>query len=325
MSDTTETPQPTTSTSPSKADTQTQKQATISVLNKFLETDGLLYGNSVKAILAYATNVLAARDALKPKSIPLLHFNPWNDFQAKCKGKSAVSKCIAIAEHPAINDIKNVKYLPASLSSIYELTSLSVEEFNHAAKIGTISAAMTRHEARAIAGKNPHPNGTLKRFDKGVVNGEGVESLTNLRNAAETIASELNDANHEDHLAAAKATEDICKVLGSFTPNRDEDGAAGENGDADEDGDVDAEESTNAAGTKPENKIVIIDTEVKQRYPEKALGKARKELLDVLKANGLTGVGIRLVIGTSTRPGADRSVPQPPSSEDHRRSLSAAS
>ena len=130
MSGSTATPQPTTGTpsvrqqfksTVSKADTQTQtqrerqqkeKQAALAVLKRLLEADSQLYGASVKAILAYAANVQEARDELKDNGIPELHFDPWSDFKSRCKGgKAAVSKCIAIAEHAAINDANNIKSL----------------------------------------------------------------------------------------------------------------------------------------------------------------------------------------------------------------------
>jgi len=189
----------------SKAETQTQKQtkekqATIAVLKKFLEADSQLYGNTVTAILAYAKNVFEARDELKGNGIPELHFDPWTDFKNQCKGgKSSVSKFISIAEHKPINDAKNLKYLPASASTLYELSNMSVDEFNQVPKSvtekdGTINPAMTRDQARTIAGKKPHPKGTWKVE-------EPVESKLERSRTRTTLA----EAEAEDHLDAAMA------------------------------------------------------------------------------------------------------------------------
>jgi len=147
-----------------------EQQAAITTLKHLLETDAKLYGaytklngDTVIALLAYAQHIVNAREEFKGNGTYGV-FDPWADFQAKCKGGAAsVSKFIAVAEHKGINNPKYIQYLPSSLYTLYELTPMSLEDFDKTPMSlydtdGTINPGMTRGKARAIAGKQPHPS-----------------------------------------------------------------------------------------------------------------------------------------------------------------------
>jgi hypothetical protein len=147
-----------------------EKQAAITTLKHLLETDAKLYGaytklngDAVKALLAYAQHIVNVREEFKGNGT-YGGVDPWADFQAQCRGgASSVSKFIAVAQHKGINNPKYIKYLPASLYTLYELTNMNLEEFVKTPKSlceqeGTINPSMTRGNARTIAGKQPHPS-----------------------------------------------------------------------------------------------------------------------------------------------------------------------
>lgn len=68
---------------------------------------------------------------------------------------SLASKYKQIAKHPVLSNAKNLKQLPHSLSTLYELSKSSEEELLNAIKTGEVSLQITRSGATKFAIENP--------------------------------------------------------------------------------------------------------------------------------------------------------------------------
>jgi hypothetical protein len=205
-----------------ETDEQRQEQEAEADVNRWLDLDAKLELDSVKSRLAYAKNIKDAKNDLEklitwriPTGIRFV-YDRWNEFQKKCKvGASAVSKYLGIAESKPINDPKNLKYLPASVSTLYELSGLRADQFDKLPKsliekAGTLNPAITRDKAKVLIGKPPNPSrDPAKNRAEKQQREQDRQELMNLRALA--IARKANAATQRANaglMATTQTTED---------------------------------------------------------------------------------------------------------------------
>ena len=255
-----------------KAEAENQKQILQVRVSDLLQQEIPLHANEVNSILAYSKFVKGAHDELKGKDIKSLHYHPRHEFVANSKGgKSTISKCLAIADHECINDPAYLDVLPNSRASLYELCALNKKQFKRAAKDGKINTQLGYTEAHKLCldlkAIQPAPEG--KRLVR--VEGDNGKNLVTNQPPKEEEDRPEDEAEEEDEPgSSAAATVRSTKRI---------------------------------APLKADSSAFVIEKEVKDNYSSKLLEEIRVELLAVLIAKGLTGVGIRLVSRTRTCPG----------------------
>lgn len=105
---------------------------------------------TIQAILEIGTLLIEAREYKDSLVLPYKE-KVWKEFIAELGfSMSSVTRYIKIAEHPIIGDKKHHQYLPSSVYSLYEISSIEPKQMLRMIKAGSIYTEMGRSEISAL-------------------------------------------------------------------------------------------------------------------------------------------------------------------------------
>jgi hypothetical protein len=105
---------------------------------------------TIQAILEIGSLLIEAREYKDSLVLPYKE-KVWKEFIAELGfSMSSVTRYIKIAEHPIIGDKKHHQYLPSSVYSLYEISSIEPKQMLRMIKAGSVYTEMGRSEISAL-------------------------------------------------------------------------------------------------------------------------------------------------------------------------------
>jgi hypothetical protein len=204
-----------------------QKQILNNYRNKIIESykrQQIAGMEAIKAILEIGNILLEARNY--NNSLTLNHKDAiWREFIENLGfSPASVSRYIKIATHPILSDQKFHRYLPSSVYSLYEISSIEAKHMLRLIQAGTVYSEMGRSEILSL--RQPHytKQAPIKKINllqikisKDLLNGDyhsilnEIEPLLNSKGLSYEYGSEIKKIEKSIQSAKSKVEQYVFK------------------------------------------------------------------------------------------------------------------